>query len=132
MSLVLVVSGCLFIRSVRGWQNFNPGFNPHNVLLYSYDLRPAGYDSEAGIEFDRQLLEKLDSLPGIQSATLIYRWRASWAALSGAGVGGPATQTIPLTLLSTPLVEPGGYVPTPHEAITVLYADVAPGYLRSL
>ena len=132
MSLLLLVSGCLFIRSVRASQNFNPGFNPHNVLLYSYDLRPAGYDSEAGIEFDRQLLEKLDSLPGIQSATLIYRWRASWAALSGAGVGGPATQTIPLTLLSTQVVQPDGYVPKPHEAMNVQYADVAPGYFRTL
>ena len=132
MSLLLLVSGCLFIRSVRASQNFNPGFNPHNVLLYSYDLRPAGYDSEAGIEFDRQLLEKLDSLPGIQSATLIYRWRASWAALSGAGFGGPATQTIPLTLLSTQVVQPDGYVPKPHEAMNVQYADVAPGYFRTL
>ncbi|HTU32371.1 MAG TPA: ABC transporter permease [Candidatus Acidoferrum sp.] len=132
MSLFLLVSAGLFIRSVRAAQNFNPGFNPHNLLLYSYDLRPVGYNSQAGIEFDRQLLAKLDSLPGIQCATLIYRWRASWAALSGKNNGVPATQTIPLSLLSAHVVQPEGYVPRPHEAMDVQFAEVAPGYLRTL
>lgn len=132
MSLFLLVSAGLFIRSIGAARNFNPGFNPHNLLLYSYDLRPAGYNSQAGIEFDRQLLAKLDSLPGIQSATLIYRWRASWAALSGESSGGPATQTIPLSLLSAHVVQPEGYVPKPHEAMEVQFAEVAPGYLRTL
>ena len=132
MSLLLLVCAGLFIRSVRAAQKFSPGFNPHNVLLYSYDLRPAGYTSQAGIEFDRQLLVKVDALPGVQSSTLIYRWRASWAALSGADNGGPATQTIPLTLLSAHIVQPEGYVPRPHESMNVQYAEVAPGYLRTL
>ena len=132
MSLLLLVCAGLFIRSVRAARNFNPGFNPHHVLLYSYDLRSAGYSSQAGIEFDRQLLAKMDAVPGVQSATLIYRWRASWAALSGADNGGPATQTIPLSLLSAHVVQPEGYVPQPHESMDVQYAEVAPGYLRTL
>jgi predicted permease len=132
MSLLLLVSAGLFIRSVRAAQNFNPGFNPHNVLLYSYDLRSAGYDSQAGIEFDRQLLAKLDALPGVQSATLINRLRASWAALSGKGAGGSATHTIPLSYLGSSIVQPKGYVAKPHEAMDVQYADVAPGYLQTM
>ena len=132
MSLLLLISAGLFIRSVRAAQKFNPGFNPQNVLLYSYDLRSAGYSEEAGIEFDRQLLAKLDALPGIQSTTLIYRWRASWAALSGAGKSGRATQTIPLSLLSFYTVRPQGYVPKPHESMNVQYAEVAPGYLQTM
>jgi predicted permease len=132
MSLLLLVSAGLFIRSVRAAQNFNLGFNPHNVLLDSYDLRSAGYDLQAGIEFDRQLLAKLEVLPGVQSATLINRHRASWVALSGAGAGGSATHTIPLSDLSSYTVQPEGYVPKPHEGMQVQYADVAPGYLRTM
>ncbi len=132
MSLLLLVAAGLFIRSVRAARNFNPGFNPHNVLLYSYDLRGVGYDSEAGIEFHRQLLAKLAALPGVQSATLINRRRASWAALSGKGAGGSSTHTIPLSYLGSRIVQPEGYVAKPHEAMDVQSADVAPGYLRTM
>jgi predicted permease len=132
MSLLLLVSAGLFIRSVRAAQNFNPGFNPHNVLLYSYDLRGSGYSPRAGIEFDRQLLARLDALPGVQSTTLINRRRASWAALSGTGAGGSGTRTIPLSYLGSYAVQPEGYVVKPHEAVNVQYADVAPGYLRTM
>jgi predicted permease len=113
MSLLLLVSAGLFIRSVRMAQKFNPGFNPHNVLLYFYDLKGAGYTPEAGIEFHRQLLAKLETLPGVQSATL--------------------ADTIPLSFdIDSYIVQPEGYVPKPHESMGVEYADVAPGYLRTM
>ena len=132
MSLLLLVSAGLFIRSVRAAQNFDPGFDSRNVLLDSFDLRSAGYDPQAGIEFDRQLLAKLDALPGVQSSTLINRHRASWVELSGAGPGGSATHTIPLSDLSSYSVQPEGYLAKPHESMEVQYADVAPGYFATL
>jgi predicted permease len=113
MSLLLLVSAGLFIRSVRLAQRFNPGFNPHNVLLYSYDLKSAGYEQTAGIEFDRQLLDKLNAIPGVESSTL--------------------ASNVPFSFdLNGYRVEPEGYVPKPHESMEVEYNDVSPGYFRTM
>ena len=113
MSLLLLVSAGLFMRSVQLARAFNPGFNPHNVLLYSYDLKGAGYDQQTGMEFDRQLLMKLNAIPGVESASL--------------------ATTIPLGFeLSSYTVQPEDYVPKPHESMDVEYNDVAPGYFRAM
>jgi putative ABC transport system permease protein len=113
MSVLLLVCAGLFIRSVQLKQKFNPGFNSHNVLLYSYDLKGAAYDQQTGKEFDRQLLAKLDALPGVQSATL--------------------ASTVPLGFDSNSyLVQAEGYVPKPHESMDVEYDDVAPDYLKTM
>lgn len=113
MSLLLLVCAGLFIRSFRLAQQFNPGFNPHNVLLYSYDLSGVGYDPKSGTEFDRQLFTKLQAIPGVEAATL-----ADWVPL------GFASQSY--------AIQVNGYVPQPHESMDVQYADVAPDYFRTM
>ena len=70
LSLLLLICAGLFIRSFLSAQQINPGFSAHNVLIASYDLFTAGYSDEAGAEFDRQLVAKLEALPGIQSVAL--------------------------------------------------------------
>ncbi|HTU33106.1 MAG TPA: ABC transporter permease [Candidatus Acidoferrum sp.] len=113
VSLLLLVSAGLFIRSVQLAQRFNPGFNPHNVLLYSYDLKSAGYTQPAGIEFNRQLLAKLNAIPGVDSATL--------------------ASTIPFSFdIGGYSVQPEGYVPKPHESMEVENNDVSPGYFKTM
>jgi predicted permease len=113
MSLLLLVSAGLFIRSVRLAERFNPGFNPRNVLLDAYDLSGLGYDSKSGTQFHRQVLAKLQALPGVQSATLMD------GIPLGFGYGHYAIQA-------------EGYVPQPHESMDVEYSDVGPDYLRTL
>jgi predicted permease len=113
LSLFLLVSAGLFIRSIRNAQMFNPGFNPDNVMLASFDLFPAGYTRENGIEFDRQLLAKLEALPGVQSVTL-----SNWI---------PLGFTFDVTT-----VMPEGYVPQPHESMDIRDAHVAPNYFRTM
>jgi predicted permease len=113
MSLLLLVCAGLFIRSVQLAQGFNPGFNPRNVLLYSYDLKGAGYDEQAGMEFDRQLLAKLNAIPGVDCATL--------------------AASVPLSFdLNDYRVQPEGYLPKPHESMDVEYNDVSPGYFQTM
>ncbi|HXT85741.1 MAG TPA: ABC transporter permease [Verrucomicrobiae bacterium] len=113
MSLLLLVCAGLFIRSFRVKEQFNPGFNPQGVLLESYDLRGVGYSKESGLEFDRQLLAKLRTLPGVQSAAL-----ASWI---------PMSMTISRTH-----VDAEGYVPRLHESMNMDAAEVSPDYLRTM
>jgi putative ABC transport system permease protein len=113
VSLLLLVCAGLFIRSVQLAQRFNPGFNPHNVLLYSYDLKGATYSPQAGMEFDRQLLARLNALPGVDSSALAAQ--------------------IPLSFGSDSyLVQPEGYVSRPHEPMDVEYNDISPGYFRTM
>jgi putative ABC transport system permease protein len=113
MSLLLLVSAGLFIRSVREAERFNPGFNPHHVLLEAYDLRGLGYDSKTGTQFHRQVLSKIQAIPGVQSATLM--------------------DSIPLGFgYGSYKIEAEGYVPQPHESMDVEYSDVSPDYLRTM
>ncbi|HEY6304861.1 MAG TPA: ABC transporter permease [Candidatus Angelobacter sp.] len=113
LSLLLLVCAGLFIRSFQNAQRFDPGFNPGHVLLSSYDLFGEGYSEADGIEFNRQLLAKVQALPGVQSASL-----ADWVPLgltwNGAGVA------------------PEGYVPQRHENMTVASLEVSPGYFQTM
>jgi predicted permease len=113
MSLLLLVCAGLFIRSFTVAQQCNPGFNPHNVLLDSYDLVGAGYDQKSGPEFHRQLLAKLQALPGVQSVAL-----ANWVPL---GFSNMSTS-----------VEVDGYAPRPNEAMEINVAYVGPDYLHTM
>jgi putative ABC transport system permease protein len=109
LSLLLLVSAGLFIRSFRAEQNFDIGFNPKNVLLETFDLYPSGYSQATGIAFDQQVLEKTRQLPGVQSASI-----ANWTPL---GFSDRSDSFLP-----------EGYVPGPHEVVGAGINTVSPGY----
>jgi predicted permease len=113
MSLFLLVCAGLFIRSFESAQKFDPGFNPHGVLLCSYDLRGLGYTTTSGTTFARQLYAKLEAIPGIEAATL-----ADWVPL---GFGSSGVEILP-----------EGYVPHAHESMVVDAASVGPNYLKTM
>jgi predicted permease len=113
MSLLLLVCAGLFIRSFRVAQQFNPGFNPHNVLIDWYDLGGIGYEEKSGTEFHRQFLGKLQALPGVQSAAL-----AHWVPLG--------------FILNRVTVEAEEYVPRPNESMDMDFDQVSPNYLHTM
>lgn len=113
LSLLLLICAGLFIRSFLSAQQINPGFNSHNVLIASYDLFSAGYSDASGAEFDRQLVAKLEALPGIQSVVLSSR--------------------VPLGLdPSSAIVKPEGYVSQANESMETPVAIITPNYFRTL
>jgi predicted permease len=113
LSLLLLICAGLFMRSFRKAQHFDPGFNPDRVLLASFDLFPAGYSSTDGIEFQRQLLARLEALPGIQSVTL-----ADWAPLG--------------FITDSDTIKAEGYVPQRNESMHIREAAVGPNYFRTM
>ena len=113
LSLLLLVCAGLFIRSFQNAQRTDMGFNPDHVLLATVDLFSAGYTKEQGLEFDRQLLAKLESLPGVQSVSM-----SSWVPLGFSS--------------SSSVSQPEGYVPRPHESMDIPNANVGPNYLRTM
>ncbi|HKQ90828.1 MAG TPA: ABC transporter permease [Blastocatellia bacterium] len=70
LSLLLLVSAGLFLRTLRNAQAINVGFSYENLLTAKLDLGRQGYTEEQGLVFYRQLLERAGNLPGVQSAGL--------------------------------------------------------------
>lgn len=68
LSLVLLISAALLIRTFVALQNVQPGFKPENVLTFQLTLPHTRYPRERKAEFFRQLEERLMRLPGVESA----------------------------------------------------------------
>jgi predicted permease len=68
LSVVLLVGSVLVVRSLQNALKVNVGFNPENAASVSFDL--SLYSDERGREFQKRLLEKVQALPGIESASL--------------------------------------------------------------
>jgi predicted permease len=113
LSLLLLICAGLFIRSFVSAQQVNPGFNSHGVLLTSYDLFQAGYSEADGIEFNRQLVAKLEALPGVRSAALTSRVPLAF--------GGGSTS-----------VTPEGYLEHPNESMETQVGIVTPNHFKVL
>jgi predicted permease len=113
LSMLLLVCAGLLARSLQRTQDSYPGFDPSHVFLASFDLEPTGYSRAQGIEFDKEMLVRLKSLPGVQSVTL--------------GDFSPLSYTI-----HTDFIQPEGYVPGKNESMEVDRGVAGPEYLRTV
>jgi predicted permease len=70
LSLMVLIGASLFLQSLRNLKQLNPGFEVSNVL--SFDVAPTlnRYDVPWTLDYYRRLLERLRSMPGIDSAAL--------------------------------------------------------------
>ncbi len=67
LALVLTISAGLLTRSFLALLGVDPGFDPKKVLTFDLFLSPRAQ----GVEFYRQLTEKLDALPRVEAAGAI-------------------------------------------------------------
>ncbi|MDQ3687915.1 MAG: ABC transporter permease [Acidobacteriota bacterium] len=70
LSLVLLISAGLFLRSLGQAQRIDPGFSPHSVLVMPLNINLLRYTKAQGQEFYRQVIERVEAIPGVASATL--------------------------------------------------------------
>jgi len=114
LSTVALISAGLFVRSLREAYEADPGFDPHRVLLASFDPFLSGHDDNHGREFYRRLIERVRTLPGVQSVTLARR--------------------LPLTLsgIAFANVVIDGYTPAKDEDMHLNYETVGPDYFRTM
>jgi predicted permease len=71
MALVLLVGAGLMIRTLAALWSVNPGFNPHNVLLFNVTMpRGLGANPPGLRSVLRQIHSTLMSIPGVQFASL--------------------------------------------------------------
>ena len=113
-SLTLLIVAGLFVRSLRGVQTADLGFDPARVLNLTLDPNQIGYSETQGRAFYRSMLERARALPGVQSASL-----ASVVPLSD-------------SVQSNDLAIPG-YATSPDQEATHAEVDaVSPDYFATM
>ena len=70
VSLFLLICAGLFIRSLGQTQSLDPGFDTERLLTVPFDMESAGYDEARGRLFYQRLVDQVEGVPGVQSASL--------------------------------------------------------------
>jgi len=113
LSLVLLMGSGLFLRSLRHLRTVDPGFEPTNLVRFKLDPTLSGRDVESTKAFYRELRERLEAIPGVESVGL-----AVIAIMEGNEWD------------STVRVE--GYRSQDGEDMNPHFNSVSPGYFRTL
>ena len=71
LSVVLLTAAGLFLRSLQSAGSMDLGIRPENVLMLALDTKTNGYTEERTREFLRQLEQRITSLPGVRSMTVV-------------------------------------------------------------
>jgi len=69
LSLVLLVGAGLLAGTLRNLGRVDIGFDRENLVLFELDPNPSGADFDAAEKTNREVVEKLRSVPGVVSAT---------------------------------------------------------------
>ncbi len=70
LTLILITGAGLFIRSLRNVQVMNLGFEPDRALVATVDMRKAGFSSaDIDASYER-MLNRVESMPGVDAAGL--------------------------------------------------------------
>jgi predicted permease len=70
LSLVLVTSAILFTRNLQNLKHINVGFRTAKLVKFQIDPSRAGYSQHRIKSFGEELRQKLESLPGVESAAV--------------------------------------------------------------
>jgi putative ABC transport system permease protein len=71
LGLTLLVTAGLLLRSFHRILSVDPGMDTHKVLTINFDLPEKKYNERQQIEFYTQLLQRLQSLPGVTSVAAV-------------------------------------------------------------
>jgi predicted permease len=115
ISLILLVAAGLFLRTLGNLWAQEPGYDRHNVLMFSVDPRLAGRTGEDIPRIYRLVLDELRTVPGAQAVTMSavrpvsdnYYFVSSFREINGRQL-------------------------TAEERIRVAFNHVAPGYFATL
>jgi len=114
LSVVLLIGAALLTESIYRLSRVNPGFDPHHLLTMNISPLPTHYDTDRKKEaFYQQLIERLQSLPGVRNAAVATTLPAdSWYGTTVQVTGRP-----PVALNRRPIV---------------IFQDITPGYFATM
>lgn len=121
IALILASGAGHLARTLQELLGGDNGLNVENVLSLPVSLPVTDYDRSAQIAFFREAVERLDALPGVDSA--------------GAGRTLPITGvafTRPFHVAGTPELPAAGQTAKTEDVATVRVREVTPGYFRTL
>jgi putative ABC transport system permease protein len=72
LSLILLVGAGLLVKSFARLMNVNPGFDPDHLLTFTIGL-PSSADPVQQLTFYQQVIERLQSLPGVKAVGAVSR-----------------------------------------------------------
>jgi predicted permease len=113
LSLALLVSSGLFLRTLKNMSDADPGFEQDHILTASVGLGIAGFSPSEENAIEHKILDRVAGLPGVRVAAL-----TDWLPLSFNGRNAD--------------VYPEGYVPQSHESHEVRRGDVTPGFFAAM
>jgi predicted permease len=114
LSLVVLISAGLCVRSLQKLVAIDAGFEPARVMVMSLDLARNGYKQPQGEQFYSQMVERVSALPGVESV--------SFGAIVPLGGGGMRRS-----------VRIEGYVPPPDTPpLNFNMNIIAPNYFQTL
>ncbi len=113
LSIILLVGAGLFLRSLRNLNSIDLGFERESVLLAALDPSRSGYTPEQTRRSFLALLEGLQAIPGVRSASL--SWNPPVA-------GGGSSRTVTVE----------GRAPGPEASREIYVNWVAPRYFETL
>ncbi len=108
MSLVLLVSGTLFARSLRNLKAVDLGYTTDQIVTMETWPESSGYKLDQQRNFYAQLIERVRVLPGVKSA--------AYGQLPIRGVAGEGELEVP------------GYQSRPNEKPTALFHGITPQF----
>ena len=113
LSFILLAGTGLLLQSLIKMRSASPGFNT-NVVSSVVDLFSAGYKPDRARIFHTELLDRVRTLPGVESAAL--------------------TRVIPFSynVFSSAPIEVDGYQAPPNEQPTVEYVEITEDYFTTL
>jgi putative ABC transport system permease protein len=114
LALVLLTGAGLLLKSLYRLIEVNPGFQPENVLTATFSLPYSDASRQAA--FCDQLLQRLNSLPGVEAAGLTDALPL---------FGGPNTLMLGLQVK-------GEAPPDPRKSPVITVVVVSPGYFNAI
>jgi len=114
LSLVLLITAGLTVRSLQQTTKAGPGFVVDHALTMAVDLGLQGYDSTKGENFYRQLSERVRALPGVDDV--------GWITVLPLELGGNSTDVYPADRAT----------PKQAEMSSVIYNSTTPGYFAAM
>jgi predicted permease len=113
-SLMLLIVAGLMTRSLAHVRGSDLGFDPQNLLNLTLDPNEIGYGKDQGLAFYKQLIQRVEALPGVQSASVAF--------------------SVPLGYYNNgdTVDIPGYEIPAGQGAPAISFNNVTPDYFRTM
>ena len=113
LSLLLLVTAGLFVRTLRNLETLNVGFATDHLITFQLDPTLAGYAADKAADVDIRILQAMEALPGVHAVAA-----TNDPELDGDSGGND--------------IAIAGYVPKEGENMNVEHARVSAGYFSAM